>query len=125
MLAEFKYELVPKESFANYLGDQTKRRRFVLCRSHLHHCIEPAKSLRLFYHFKKVRNTIGAVAPKIGPDLLSVPFLGPFSLGLLESYGESFETIRTELSECLMLRRTPQVVGKWFGPSGPFRPKFV
>lgn len=34
MLAEFKYGLEPKESFARYLGDQTKRRR-------------------LFYHFKK------------------------------------------------------------------------
>jgi len=76
---------VPKESFANYVGDQTKRRRSVLCDSHLHHCIEPAKSLRLFYHFKKVRST-GAVAPKIG--LLSVLFIGSFSLGLLEPYGE-------------------------------------
>lgn len=34
MLAEFKYGLEPKESFAKYLGDQTARRR-------------------LFYHFKK------------------------------------------------------------------------
>ncbi|KAI6150803.1 hypothetical protein BKA82DRAFT_4119972 [Pisolithus tinctorius] len=34
MLAEFKYGLEPKESFARYLGDQTARRR-------------------LFYHFKK------------------------------------------------------------------------
>ncbi|KAG1831805.1 sulfide-quinone oxidoreductase [Suillus variegatus] len=56
MLTEFKYGFVPKESFANYLGDQTKRRR-------------------LFYHFKK--------------DLF------------------------------------PWVDGKWFGPSGLFRPKFV
>lgn len=62
MLAEFKYEFVPKESFANYLGDQTKRRR-------------------LFYHFKK--------------DLFPWAYWNRM------------------------------VDGKWFGPSGPFRPKFV
>ena len=30
MLAEFKYGLEPKETFAKYLGDQAKPRRFVL-----------------------------------------------------------------------------------------------
>ena len=30
MLAEFKYGLEPKETFAKYLGDQVKPRRFVL-----------------------------------------------------------------------------------------------
>lgn len=29
MLAEFKYGLEPKETFAKYLGDQAKPRRFV------------------------------------------------------------------------------------------------
>ncbi|KAG2084448.1 sulfide-quinone oxidoreductase [Suillus cothurnatus] len=62
MLTEFKYGLVPKESFANYMGDQTKRRR-------------------LFYHFKK--------------DLFPWAYWNRM------------------------------VDGKWFGPSGPFRPKFV
>ncbi|KAG1741501.1 sulfide-quinone oxidoreductase [Suillus paluster] len=62
MLAEFKYGFEPKESFANYLGDQTKRKR-------------------LFYHF--------------GKDLFPWAYWNR------------------------MLH------GKWFGPSGPFRPKFV
>jgi len=30
MLAEFKYGLEPKETFAKYLGDQVKPRRYVL-----------------------------------------------------------------------------------------------
>ena len=30
MLAEFKYGLEPKETFAKYLGDQAKPRRYVL-----------------------------------------------------------------------------------------------
>ncbi|KAJ8594319.1 FAD/NAD(P)-binding domain-containing protein [Rhizopogon salebrosus TDB-379] len=62
MLTEFKYGFEPKESFAKYVGDQTKRRR-------------------LFYHFKK--------------DLFPWAYWNHM------------------------------INGKWFGPSGPFRPKFV
>ncbi|KIJ69425.1 hypothetical protein HYDPIDRAFT_106034 [Hydnomerulius pinastri MD-312] len=62
MLAEFKYGLEPKESFSDYLGDQTKRRRF-------------------FYHLKK--------------DLFPWAYWNRM------------------------------INGNWFGPSGPFRPKFT
>ncbi|KAH7889732.1 FAD/NAD(P)-binding domain-containing protein [Phlebopus sp. FC_14] len=61
MLAEFRYGLEPKETFANYLGDQTKPRRF-------------------FYYLKK--------------DLFPWAYWNRM------------------------------INGTWFGPSGPFRPKF-
>lgn len=50
MLAEFKYGLEPKETFAKYLGDQAKPRRCVSTNP-------PARSTdhgaRVYYHLKK------------------------------------------------------------------------
>jgi len=51
MLAEFKYGLEPKETFAKYLGDQAKPRRSVLLAILFH--MPLTISPREYYHLKK------------------------------------------------------------------------
>jgi hypothetical protein len=51
MLAEFKYGLEPKETFAKYLGDQAKPRRFVLLAALTTPITD--RGAREYYHLKK------------------------------------------------------------------------
>ena len=52
MLAEFKYGLEPKETFAKYLGDQVKPRRCVPLATLLYIRVADRGS-REYYHLKK------------------------------------------------------------------------
>jgi hypothetical protein len=111
MLAEFKYGLEPKETFANQFN-QAKSNRCVLSLSGKGNFL---KCVRLFYHFKKV-------LVQFLPGLLDLTLIstGSVPMGVLELYGGLWTNWHW-----LMLIEFQKVKGQWYGTNGPFRPKYA
>lgn len=84
MLAEFKYGLVPKESFSQYF-DQAKPNRCVPSRL----AGEVQNSCVAFFLQTFLPSQKGAILVVLSVDYLLTAFLGRLPNGLLERYGES------------------------------------